>query len=490
MIKLIMMLFTLVYSANALANYEDSDQLPEKPVSNLIQPLISAINSGETSEILSFIQKHYAKEMLTQQDIKKHVAHLFSIHEIQGEIDFHSSRSYERFTLPDYELHAVFKTEKTNLWLGAILVVDASPPHKLTRLEFIPARPPSNIAKASPLTLEQVVHELDAFVDVMSKMDLFSGAVLLAKGDEVLYQVARGLASKRFDIANTVETKFNLVSLNKMFTATAIMQLAAKGKLSLTDKLSKYIYGNWLNDGISDKIEIRHLLTHTSGLDNNFLSAMDGWPKRRFKKLTDYKVITKDAQQYFEPGTASRYSNTGMFLLGVVIESVSGQDYFDYVREHIYLPAGMKNTDAFEMDEPIQNLAIGYSQDDENVTGWRNNLFSHVLKGSPAGGGYSTVQDLHAFAVALTQFKLLPKHHTELMVSPKPKLKSPRYGYGFAVREIEDTTVVGHEGGTRGINSNLDIYLEQDYISAIMSNYSAGSVHVMRKIRELLARVE
>lgn len=482
--------FPIFYNTNTFANYVDVSELPDKPISQVIEPMISAINSGQRKKVVSFINSHYSEGELTVKGIKKLTGYLLNIREIHGRIEFHSSRSYDRFTLPDYELHAVLKPEKTNMWLGVVVVAAESAPSKLMQLRFIPARHPSNVAKPGPLSIELAVAELDNFVDAMAKMDLFSGAVLLAEGEQIIFQRADGEASKRFNVPNKLDTKFNLGSLNKMFTGLAIMQQVEKGTLSLNDKLRKHIDSSWLNDGISKSIEIQHLLTHTSGLDNNFLRAMEGWPKQRFRKLSDYKTITKKAQQFFEPGTSLRYSNTSMFLLGVVIESVTGQDYFQYLQENVFEPAGMINTGSFEMDEPIPNLAIGYRKENKSTTGWRNNLFSHVLKGSPAGGGFSTIYDLHRFSVSLRQHKLLSKDLTELMFTPKPELNSPAYGYGFSIRNIGTMRVVGHEGGTVGINSNLDVYLERPYVTVIMSNYSDGSVHIMRKMRELLERVK
>ena len=212
--------------------------------------------------------------------------------------------------------------------------------------------------------------------------------------------------------------------------------------------------------------------------------------KNNFRALSDYKPLIKNETLRFEPGSRWRYSNTGLFLAGVVIEKVSGQTYFDYIREHIYKPAGMINSDCYEMDQPVPNLAIGYDHTPNNSTGWRNNLYSHVLKGGPAGGGFSTVEDLYRFARALTNYKLLSKKLTEAAYSPKPKLNSPTYGYGFGIRSGGKNRIVGHSGGFTGINSNLSIFLDKGYVMAVMSNYSQGARPIQTKIRELLGRVK
>ena len=143
--------------------------------------------------------------------------------------------------------------------------------------------------------------------------------------------------------------------------------------------------------------------------------------------------LAKGDSLAFEPGTRWSYSNTGMLVLGKVIEVVTKQDYFDYVREHISKPAGMTNSDAYELDGVNENLAVGYEKEyaDDGTKRYRNNIFMHVMRGGPAGGGYSTAPDLLRFAEALTSGKLITPATYELMTTPKPDVSSPRYGYGF-----------------------------------------------------------
>lgn len=275
--------------------------------------------------------------------------------------------------------------------------------------------------------------------------------------------------------------------MNKMFTSTAIVQLAEKGRLSYNDSISKYIDESWLPKEVTDKIAIRHLLTHSSGLGSYFNETYDKSSRELFRKLDDYKPLIKGERPAFEPGARFQYSNTGMFLLGVVIEKVTGEDYFDYIRKVIYEPAGMTNTDCYEMDYPVENLAIGYSPDWKSPYGWQNNLYKHVIKGGPAGGGFSTVKDLYKFALALLSGKYVSKESLETMWTDHFKAN---YGYGFNVAEGPAGKVVGHGGGFAGINSKLDIYLDSGYIVAVMSNIDTGGNPVAGEINQMLARIK
>ncbi|HKY06014.1 MAG TPA: serine hydrolase domain-containing protein, partial [Blastocatellia bacterium] len=197
------------------------------------------------------------------------------------------------------------------------------------------------------------------------------------------------------------------------------------------------------------------------------------------------KRAAADEKLLFEPGTRWQYSNTGMLVLGKVIEVASGQSYFDYVRENIAKPAGMTNTDCYELDKVNPNLAVGYDkQFGESGVTYENNIFSHVLRGGPQGGGYSTVEDLLKFDIALRSNKLVGAEYVKMLLSAKPELKSPGYGYGFQVDS--ESQVAGHGGGFIGINSNLDMFLGTGWTAIVMSNYSRGAQPVQQKMRELI----
>ena len=191
----------------------------------------------------------------------------------------------------------------------------------------------------------------------------------------------------------------------------------------------------------------------------------------------------------FEPGSRWQYSNTGMLVLGKVIEVASGQSYFDYVRENIYKPAGMVNSDTFELDRINKNLAVGYQKrfTDEGIA-WSNNIFSHVMRGGPQGGGYSTVEDLLRFDKALRSGKLVSAETFRLLTTPKPEVNSPRYGYGFFA--VVDGGPTGHSGGFEGISSDLRMHLASGWTVIVMSNYGGSSGPVWRLAEDLITAME
>ena len=196
----------------------------------------------------------------------------------------------------------------------------------------------------------------------------------------------------------------------------------------------------------------------------------------------------------FEPGERWQYSNAGFIVLGAILQKVSEQSYFDYVREHIYKPADMHNTDAYEMDRPIPNLAIGYTRayvrEWPELGPWRSNLFLHTIKGGPAGGGFSTVEDLFKFDQALRGHRLLSPEHTNTVLAGKvdlPGAPGAQYAYGFFDDRTKGSRIVGHGGGFAGINGQLDMYLDLGYTVAVLSNYSPPAAqHVAMRLREMI----
>jgi CubicO group peptidase (beta-lactamase class C family) len=359
--------------------------------------------------------------------------------------------------------------------------VEAAPPHRVTRLDLRPP-PGATDRLASDAELASAV---ERYVTALASVDAFSGSVLLARDGQVLYSGAFGSANKDFRVPNTIETTFNLGSMNKMFTAVGIAQLVEQGQISYDDPLSKFL-PDYPSAEAARKVTIKHLLTHTSGLGSYFNDEFFKSSRDRFRTVVDMMELAKGETLAFEPGTRWAYSNTGMLVLGRVIEVVTKQDYFEYVRQHISTRAGMTRTDAYELDGVNENLAVGYEKEyaDDGTKRYRNNIFMHVMRGGPAGGGYSTAPDLLRFAEALTSGKLLAPATYELMTTPKPEVSSPRYGYGFQL--IPEMGIAGHSGGFPGISSSLDIFKGTGYVAVVLSNYGDAGSPVRDRIRALV----
>jgi CubicO group peptidase (beta-lactamase class C family) len=440
---------------------------------------IETISTGDLTKVRRFVEANFADNLLSMP-MEQH------LNFAAGQYD--RSRGFDFVSVQDTAPNAVtllLKNKLTDSYAAIAFMVEDKAPFKIKGIGNRPPKAPVSAAAGKPLNNAAISKEMDTFLKRLADADVFSGAVLLAKDGVPVYKGVVGTANKDYGVPNKIDTKFNLGSMNKMFTAVSIAQLVEKGKLSFDDTLSKYI-PDFPDAESAKKIQIKHLLSHTAGLGPYFSKRYQDTSRNKLRTIDDMMALAKqDEKLLFEPGSKWQYSNTGMLVLGKIIEIVSGQSYYDYVRENVYKPAGMLNTDAYELDKVNPNLAVGYHKTiTEKGVEWSNNVFQHVMRGGPQGGGYSTVEDLLRFDQALRSGKLVSPAMVKTLTTAKPELNSPNYGYGFAVNTANGTA--GHSGGFLGIHSNLDMYQNSGWTTIVMSNYSMGGSPVIEKMDSLI----
>ena len=312
------------------------------------------------------------------------------------------------------------------------------------------------------LTEAQTITALTAKMNEEVKADRFSGAVLIGRRGRVVFEKAAGLANRASRTPNTLNTQFRDGSMNKMFTAAAVMQLVEAGKLSLDDSVANVIR-DYPNADAAHKVTIRHLLGHTGGTGDIFGPE---FTKNRLmlKTHSDYVALFGPRPLLHAPGAEFRYSNYGMVLLGAVIERVTGMSYFDYVRTRVYAPAGMNATGSLPESDNVPNRATGYMR---VIEAWTPNTDTLPWSGMAAGGGYSTVGDFFRFATALQSGKLVSQASLSQMTTPGI---NPRYGFGMVLNGQGATRSFGHSGGAPGQNGDLRIFPESGYVIVALSN--------------------
>ena len=336
---------------------------------------------------------------------------------------------------------------------------DGQPPKILvSKIENVPR--PADLA-IPRLTEAQALAALTARAGELAKQDQFSGVVLVARHGEVVLQKAWGLANRETKAPNTLDTRFRIGSMNKMFTMVSTLQLVEAGKLSLDDTIGK-ILPDYPNQDVASKVTVRNLLTHTGGTGDIFGPDFD---KNRLtlREHADYLKLYGARGLDHEPGAEFRYSNYGFVLLGALIEKVSGQSYYDYVRSHVFQPAGMTSTDSLPESEAVPNRSAGYRKDDGK---WVPNTDTLPVRGTSAGGGYSTAGDLLRFAQALESGKLISKASLALATTPVKE----HYGFGLDVRGEGPLRSYGHGGGAPGMNGELRIFPQLGVVIVCLSN--------------------
>jgi CubicO group peptidase (beta-lactamase class C family) len=336
---------------------------------------------------------------------------------------------------------------------------------------------------------EQIVQDLRMNTSRLARENKFSGTVLLAKEGKILFVHAYGLSDRTFDVPNNIDTKFNLGSMGKMFTGVSIMQLVEQGKMSLDDKLIKD-FPDYPNKDVANKITIRQLLTHTSGLGDFFGPEFDASSMAEFDTLESLLPLFVNKPLLFKPGTKWSYSNAAFIVLGLVIQHLSGESYYNYVREHVFAPAGMSDTGNEPWDWIVPNRASGYTAMGMPPGQLKSNIFM-LQRGGSAGGGYSTVSDLLRFSKALQGDRLLSKTYTDMYMTGEVTTTRPAVSDGLGIfDEVHNGVHIhGHSGGAPGVNSVLSIYPSLDYVVAIMTNFDNDVSLVNDRLRMELTGV-
>jgi D-alanyl-D-alanine carboxypeptidase len=343
--------------------------------------------------------------------------------------------------------------------------VQAQEPHAISSIELTGIPRPAEFVLPH-LSQDQVVAATRKYLEKAVAADNFSGAVMITKDGKRVWSQAYGLADREHNIPNTPKTRFRIGSMNKMFTAVATLQLAQARKLDVKDTVGQYLT-DYPNKDIASKVTIQHLLTHTGGTGDIFGPEFDAH-RLELRTFADYLKLYGNRGPKFEPGTRWEYSNYGFILLGAIIEKASGQGYYDYVREHIYQRAGMTDTGSEPEDATVPDRSIGYTKMDSSV--WMPNTGTLPYRGTSAGGGYSTVEDLTRFSEALRTHKLLDLLYTDMLTTGKAGTPERSYAYGFEDRLMNGIRCFGHGGGAPGMNGDLRICPGAGYVVAVLAN--------------------
>lgn len=318
--------------------------------------------------------------------------------------------------------------------------------------------------------------KIDELVGLYNKYGSFNGSVLVAEHGQVVFKKGYGWANLEWQIPNAPDTKFRLGSITKQFTSMLIMQLAAEGKLRLDEKLSEAL--PYYRKDTGDRVTLHHLLTHTSGVPS-YTSAKDmkEWWHNHFE-VEDFVKQHCSGDLEFEPGSKFEYDNSGYFILGAIIEKVTGKKYEQVLKERILEPLGMHNTGYDHSEEVMTHRAAGY---EHSKDGFVNAEYLDMSIPYAAGSLYSTVEDLYLWDQALYTERLLSN---EL----KAKMWTPflaGYAYGWGVAKIADGkpgaggTLIQHGGGINGFNTHEARYVDDKNLVVLLNNTGPAKLEQM-----------
>ena len=417
------------------------------PPQKALDQFLEAFNSGDYARASSFDAAWHPATPVTQMEEFRRITGGFTLLRVEK----------------SEPLSISALLEEKNSDTVARLRIDLMPddPTRIAVMPFSVISRPADLA-IPRVSEAEAIAALSKRVDDAVKADLFSGAVLVARDGKVLLERAYGFADRvRFAMASP-STKFRLGSMNKMFTAVAILQLVDAGKVALADPVAKYL-PDYPDKELAAKVTVRDLLTHTGGTGDIF--GPEFFRNRlTLKEHADYVKLYGARPQEAGAGTF-HYSNYGYILLGSIIEKASAMSYYDYVRKNVFEPAGMASTGSLPENVPVVNRARGYMRRQGQ---WVSNAATLPWRGTAAGGGYSTVGDLYRFATALSSGKLLSK--AMLAEATRAQVTPPVYGYGFFLQGEGALQHYGHNGGAPGMNAELRIYPQLGYVIVALSN--------------------
>jgi len=331
---------------------------------------------------------------------------------------------------------------------------------------------------------------LDDYFEHRAARNLFSGTVLITRGASRLYARAYGYASRAWLVPNTLDTRFDTASITKLFTAVATLQLIDQGLLAFDTPVVERL---GLEDTPLPKdMTVFHLLTHTSGIGDDADEEAgeryeDLWrekPNYSVRETSDFLPQFVNKPPNFPPGEGCRYCNCGYILLGLLVETISGMNYRDYVCAHIFARAGMKSSEFFRLDRANHDVAEGCDPIRDatgSVVGWKKNIYSFPPVGSPDAGAHVTVADLDRFLRAVMAGELLSPELSSAFLTPQvvhstKDTWTEMYGYGlrFYVSSAGKVYCFEKEGINAGVSGVISHFPDHDVTVTLLSNMEDG----------------
>lgn len=336
---------------------------------------------------------------------------------------------------------------------------------------------------SNSLNAQIKTEKIDSLLNHYFEKGMFNGSVLVSENGKSIYKNGFGFANFEWEIQNRTDTKFKIGSCTKQFTAGLIMILVEEGKINLENKITDYIPDYPADKG--NKITVHQLLCHSSGIPEYFSLPEMASLLHNENKSDDFIKYFWNLDLEFEPGSKLKYSNSGYFVLGKIIENVTNQSYSQALKEKIFGPLGMVNSGFVKDNIILKNKAYGYIKVNDTLE-----VAPHINASGAfsAGAIYSTVEDLFKWQKALQSFSILSKESMDKMLSPN----FSRYGYGFGILKLtiendKTITLYGHEGEISGYRSLIHI-IKEDNSSIILldNNQNTTLFSIASDIRNIL----
>ena len=446
--------------------------------------LVTALG-GDAAARRAFVESAFSSGALASEPAAQRAAALDRLVQDAGRI-----RLVQAHVRGARHADLVLATERGR-FITAVIFTSGREAGKISGLFFLPTRDPARTAAEawpdSGVPRDRLSQEIAWRIAAQEQDDFFYGAVLVARGDEILFRRGYGYADIQAGRRNTAQTQFTSASIGKMFTSVAILALVDRGAISLDDRLSR-----WVPDyphAAGATITLRQLLTHTSGI-GEWAAQFRPHASQRAAAATMVEPPSG------EPGARMSYSNANYVLLGAVIEAATGKSLDEALRELVFNRANMNATTlASGADVGTGALRYHFAEDDPvGFRGYRPDLANHQLRADASGGAYTTVDDLLAFHRALYQGRLLSPQRTRDMLAPVvdfPGTPRPsRYGYGIRFSSCGERQAFGHSGGgpNAGVSNATYATADGEWTVIVLSNTNAAGEELAITLCEAVSR--
>lgn len=428
--------------------------MPDTPAGHFLDLWIETYNADDADHVDEYNAAYDRKSTLDGWD---------SLHAMTGRIT-----PVKVMSKGANEITVLFAGELGDAFWQEQASIDPADPMKLVDGGFSQAvRPPE-------FAIPRVPHaELDRMMDAKLAKDAsdnrFAGTIMVERHGKIIYRNAVGLADRAAGVPVTMDTLFRIGSANKMFTAVSVLQLVAQGRISLDATVGTYL-PDYPDKDFARIVTVRQLLSHTGGAGDIFTPEYDA-QRLEVKTLADYVKLFGERPPDTSRDGQIAYANYGFILLGRIVEVVSGEDYYSYVRQHIFAPAGMTHTASLPEDVVVPDRSHGYIRGKDGTL--TDNADTLPYRGTSAGGGYTTAADMIAFGDALRSGKLLPM--PLLAEATSPQRPDGWYGFGFFIEGEGATRNWGHGGGAPGMNASFRVFPQLDATVIALANLDPAS---------------
>ena len=480
-----LILLLVVSLSSSLVGQTFSDfEWPKNDISPVFKEMLSAYNTNDIEELETYSEQYYGK------DNPKDFAHYWlKVYSEYGEL------------IP-YSLHNAFSNKNalgvwlqgkdTKGWIMIVLRMNEDNTKIVGKSVMRGMRPEGNLPPENPIPIENIGTYLEDYLSNSSEKDHFSGAVLVAQGDHILFEGAYGMRNRQDGRLNNPNTSFYLASTSKTFVAVAITQLVEKGKLKYEDFIDQYI-PEYPKD-ISSQVTIHHLLTHTSGIEiddhapfNQAVLEAKSIDDLLAAQVKYINIMNDDRRKDFQVLGKHDYSNENYSLLGLIVERVSRMSYAKYIEEHIFKPLIMQNAYSdYDKLSRNDNVAIGYYYNE--AIGAKKNRLPNTDKltkfAIPQGGLYASIRDMYTYFKAINSHEIVNQTSQEKLYEKHAKVFAIEglardYGYGFTITTDGNVSFIGHGGSKGGAGSRFEYYPSQDLYVIVLSNYGAIQANIV-----------